>query len=41
MNENSKIKKSDLKVFDNYVLYKQEQPDFQEVGNWQDEFELD
>ena len=31
----------DVLVIDNYVLYKQEQPDFQEVGNWQDEFELD
>ncbi len=31
----------DLLVIDNFILYKQDQPDFQDKGNWQEEFELD
>jgi len=31
----------DILVIDNYVLYKENQPNFQDKGNWQEEFELD
>ncbi len=31
----------DVLVVDDYVLYKQDQPAFEDKGNWQDEFELD
>jgi len=31
----------DVLVIDNYVLYKKQQPDFKDSGNWQQEFELD
>jgi carbamoyltransferase len=31
----------DMLVLDNFVLYKEEQPDFEDKGNWQEEFELD
>ena len=31
----------DVLVIDNYILYKENQPNYQDKGNWQDEFELD
>ncbi|MEA3492109.1 MAG: carbamoyltransferase [Campylobacterota bacterium] len=31
----------DLLVIDNFILYKEEQPDFEDKGNWREEFELD
>ncbi len=31
----------DVLVIDDYVLYKTEQPEYQDQGNWKDEFELD
>lgn len=31
----------DVLVIDDYLLYKQDQPAFQDKGNWKDEFELD
>ncbi len=31
----------DVLVVDNYVLYKENQPEYHDKGNWQDEFELD
>ena len=31
----------DLLVIDDYILHKNEQPDFEDKGNWQEEFELD
>lgn len=31
----------DVLVIDDYVLYKKEQPAYQDKGNWRDEFELD
>jgi len=31
----------DVLVIDDFILYKQEQPDFKDEGKWQDEFELD
>ncbi len=31
----------DVLVIDNYILYKNEQPNFEDKGNWQEEFELD
>ncbi|WP_373073606.1 carbamoyltransferase [Sulfurimonas sp.] len=31
----------DLLVIDNYVLYKEKQPEYEDKGNWKDEFELD
>lgn len=31
----------DILVIDNYILHKNKQPDFEDKGNWQEEFELD
>ena len=31
----------DVLVIDNFILYKEKQPDFNDKGNWQEEFELD
>jgi carbamoyltransferase len=31
----------DVLVIDDYVLYKEEQPEYLDKGNWKDEFELD
>ena len=31
----------DVLVIDDFILYKQEQPDFKDEGKWQEEFELD
>ena len=31
----------DVLVIDNFVLYKKDQPNFKDKGNWQEEFELD
>ena len=31
----------DVLVIDNFILYKENQPNFQDKGNWQEEFELD
>jgi carbamoyltransferase len=31
----------DVLVIDDFVLYKKEQPEYQDKGNWKDEFELD
>jgi len=31
----------DVLVIDNFILYKENQPNFQDKGNWQDEFQLD
>jgi len=31
----------DVLVIDDFVLYKEEQPAYQDKGNWKDEFELD
>jgi carbamoyltransferase len=31
----------DILVIDNFLLYKEKQPKFQDKGDWQDEFELD
>ena len=31
----------DVLVIDNFILYKEEQPNFTDKGNWQEEFELD
>ncbi len=31
----------DVLVIDDFILYKKDQPDFKDVGNWQEEFELD
>jgi len=31
----------DMLVIDNFILYKDEQPNFEDKGNWQEEFELD
>jgi len=31
----------DMLVIDNFILYKEEQPNFEDKGNWQEEFELD
>lgn len=31
----------DVLVIDNHVLFKEEQPNFEDKGNWQEEFELD
>jgi carbamoyltransferase len=31
----------DMLVIDNFVLYKEEQPNFEDKGDWQEEFELD
>lgn len=31
----------DILVIDNFVLHKDKQPDFEDKGNWQEEFELD
>ncbi len=31
----------DVLVIGNYILYKEKQPDFNEKGNWREEFELD
>jgi carbamoyltransferase len=31
----------DMLVIDNFILYKEEQPNFEDKGDWQEEFELD
>ncbi len=31
----------DLLVIDNFILYKEKQPSFSDIRNWQEEFELD
>lgn len=31
----------DILVIDDYILYKEQQPEYKDKGNWQDEFELD
>jgi len=31
----------DVLVIDNFLLFKSRQPNFQDKGNWQEEFELD
>ena len=31
----------DVLVIDNYILHKEKQPNFEDKGNWQEEFELD
>ena len=31
----------DVLVMENYVLFKEEQPEFEDAGNWREEFELD
>ena len=31
----------DVLVIDDFILYKEEQPEYQDKGNWQEEFELD
>lgn len=31
----------DVLVIDNYILYKEKQPDYKDINNWKDEFELD
>jgi carbamoyltransferase len=31
----------DVLVIDDYILYKKEQPEYRDKGNWRDEFELD
>lgn len=31
----------DILVIDDYILYKEQQPNYEDKGNWQDEFELD
>ena len=31
----------DVLVIDDFILYKKDQPDFKDSGNWQEEFELD
>ena len=33
--------KMDVLVIDDYILYKDKQPEYKDKGNWQDEFELD
>jgi carbamoyltransferase len=31
----------DVLVIDDFILYKQEQPSFEDSSNWREEFELD
>ncbi len=31
----------DVLIIDDYILYKEEQPEYKDKGNWKDEFELD
>jgi carbamoyltransferase len=31
----------DILVLENYILYKEEQPEWKETQNWKDEYELD